>query len=222
MLVSPQIGDRNESADRLLLRNGFDLAQHFFHPATNLLPLLAQPNHFAAQTVQFFFAFFQLLAQTLSIAFRDRLSLARRLVHLNGAIDFVFQRLKIVSRNLRRYPISHSHRHGATTSYRENWELERSITQNPVNTIRCLKGYTGWSKVFVGLASRRLCREASCPRKSVVPIFAGAFCVAALRRYRGWLPGCKRRTAPAEPRLSRGYRNSIPAQLLLRSLSLDI
>ena len=77
--------------------------QHLFHPATNFFPLFAQPHHLAAQTVHLFFAFFQLLAQTLSIAFRDRLGLARRLVHLNGAINFLFQRLKIVSRNLRRY-----------------------------------------------------------------------------------------------------------------------
>ncbi len=66
---------------------------------------LRKPHHLAAQTVQLFFALFQLLAQTLRIALRYRTGLSRRLVHLNGAINFLFERLKIVSRNLRQIPL---------------------------------------------------------------------------------------------------------------------
>src|SRR5216683_963415 len=91
------------STDRLLLSNRLDLRQHLL----------------TTQTLEFFFAFFQLLAQTLCVALRSRPGFSPRLVQLNGAIDLLFECLKIVRRNLGRCPFSHSHRHGATTSSRK-------------------------------------------------------------------------------------------------------
>src|SRR5580704_13143873 len=104
------------SANRLLLGNRFDLRQHFLHPAANLFAFLAQTYHLTTQTLEFFLALLQLLAQTLRVALGSRPGIAPGLIQFNGAIDFLFERLKIVGRNLSRYPFSHSHRHGATTS----------------------------------------------------------------------------------------------------------
>ena len=139
-------------------------AQHLFHPAANLFAFLAQPHHLAAQTVQFFFALFQLLAQTLRIALRRRPGLAGRLVQLNGAINFLFQRLKIVSRNLRRYPFRHPHRHGATTSSQKLGTLAQ-YNPEPCESNEMLKGewlVAGWSAEASSASARAVsagCRE---------------------------------------------------------------
>jgi hypothetical protein len=114
--VSPQDGDATRTTHRLFLGNRFDLRQHLLHPAANLLALFTQPHHLTAQALEFFFAFFQLLPQALRIALGCGSSLSSGLVQFNGAIDFLFERLKIVGRNLSRYPFSHSHGHDATTS----------------------------------------------------------------------------------------------------------
>ena len=74
-------------------------APAFFHPPANVFPFFLQLHCFATAG-QFLVTVFHLLPQPLRIALRRRLRLPRRLVHLYGAINFLFQRLKIVCRNL--------------------------------------------------------------------------------------------------------------------------
>src|SRR4029077_1409586 len=82
------------------LGEGLDLGQHLFHAAANVLALFLQLHCVATKADEFFFAVFQLLPQALGIAFGRRLGLTSRLVHLYGAINLLFQRLKIVGWSL--------------------------------------------------------------------------------------------------------------------------
>jgi hypothetical protein len=52
----------------LFLAQAFHLVQHFFHPAADVFPILAQLHQFAAQRLILFFALFQLLPQPPGIA----------------------------------------------------------------------------------------------------------------------------------------------------------
>ena len=85
------------------MRQAVHLAQHLFDPASNVLAILAQLHQLAAHGFVLFLAFFELLPQSLRIALGGSPGFFGGLVQLNGAINFLFQRLKIFSRNLRRY-----------------------------------------------------------------------------------------------------------------------
>src|SRR5580658_7576000 len=84
----------------LLLRQGLDLGEHLLHPPANLLTLPAQPDDITPQALGFFLALFQLFAQAFDIPLGCAARLVRRLVQLDGAINVLFQNLKIDSRNL--------------------------------------------------------------------------------------------------------------------------
>jgi hypothetical protein len=83
-----------------------------------------------------------LLPHPLRIAFGRRLCGPRRLVHLYGAINLLFERLKIVSRNLIRY-VWHSLQRHDCTSFLEIVVLERSIPQKSVETAAIAMPKTG-------------------------------------------------------------------------------
>src|ERR1700691_31258 len=110
---------------RPLLRNRLNLLQHLFHPPANLFPLFSQLHRLAPQHGQLFVTFLQLLPYALGIAFRYRLRLPRRFVHLDSAVNLLFQRLKIVSRNLLRHLFHRIQRHECFP--RKHFKVFRSI-----------------------------------------------------------------------------------------------
>src|SRR5580698_280173 len=91
--------------------NGLDLFQHFLHPAADFFPLFFQLHSIATQSQKLIFAVFQLLPQPLRVTLRRRLRLPRRFVHLYGAVNFLFERLKIIRRNLLRHLLDCVQRH---------------------------------------------------------------------------------------------------------------
>src|ERR1039458_2535662 len=65
---APPLFNWPRSTGRLLMRQHFHLAQHFLHPAADVLAILAQLHQFAAHGFIFFLALLELLAQPLGIA----------------------------------------------------------------------------------------------------------------------------------------------------------
>ena len=83
----------------------FHLAQHFFDTGSYVLAILAQLHQFAMHGLVLFLPLLKLLPQPFQVALGRCARLLGGLVQLNGAIDFLFQRLKIFSRNLRQIPL---------------------------------------------------------------------------------------------------------------------
>src|SRR5262249_22615983 len=100
-------------AGYLLFARRVDLPHHLLHPAANLFAVLAELYRFPAQRLGLFFPIPQLLLQTLHVPLSRHLCLARGLVHLNSAINLVFQRLEIVGRNLSRYLVNRFQSHNS-------------------------------------------------------------------------------------------------------------
>ncbi len=121
-----------ETLTSSLFRDRLNLFQHLLHAPANFFSLFSQLHRFSPQRHQLLLAFFQLLPQSLRIAFRRGLRQARRFVHLNGAINFLFQRLKIVCRNRPRHLLNCICCHQRHFPQRI-FKLSRSILHLPVN-----------------------------------------------------------------------------------------
>src|SRR5260370_29404686 len=119
----------SRSACRLLMRQAFHLAQHLFDPGSYIFAILAHLHEFTAHSFVLFLALFELLPQPLHVALGGSPSFFRGLVQLNGAINFVFQRLKIFRRNLRRYLFHGFHGHEHHSLSGNISALRRSIAQ---------------------------------------------------------------------------------------------
>src|ERR1700751_936050 len=87
-------------AGDLLLAYCIDLAHHLFDPSLYLFAIFAKRHRLAPQGFNLLFPFLELLAQPLHVAFGREPALTRSLIHLNSAINLVFQSLEIVGRNL--------------------------------------------------------------------------------------------------------------------------
>jgi hypothetical protein len=73
------------------------LLQHLLHTSADFFAVLAKLGQVTVQGLKFFFAFLKLLAQPLVIALRRGSRIPRRLQQLYGAINLLFQDLKIVA-----------------------------------------------------------------------------------------------------------------------------
>jgi superoxide dismutase, Cu-Zn family len=139
------------------LSNRLDLLQHFFDSPANLFPLFFQPDGLAPQHDQFFFPILHLLPHALRIPFGRNLSLPSCLEHLYGAINFVFERLKIVCRNLLCYLFNRVQRHDCTLPS-GFLKLLRSILHIFVdNALHCqVPGQSVLGELVIIPAARRL------------------------------------------------------------------
>src|SRR5271156_2729193 len=125
------------------LRDGLDLLQHFFHSRANFFPLFSQLHRLTPQRDQLLLALLKLLTRPLRISFRRSLGLPRRFVHLDSAINSLFQRLKIVRRNLIRQLLHRIQRHDCTLPWKD-FKLSEVYSTHPVDRTWHIRARVAW------------------------------------------------------------------------------